>query len=216
MIPEICVIDFNPVVHEKLKQRDVYTVYGDITARDVLHHAGASHAEIIICSLPNMVLKGANNLKILRQLRELNPHAQIIVHAEVLADVPALYAAGANYVSAPRLLEAADLLHVLESAEKKPLDHKRSDQEHYWKTAAKSSPKLFDEIRLARIPALTTAIKAARAAGQVMHANWHKPKHVNRAEGHDIKLELDVRCQALIEKILRAAFPQIPAARRGR
>jgi myo-inositol-1(or 4)-monophosphatase len=58
--------------------------------------------------------------------------------------------------------------------------------------------------------ALTAAVKAARAAGQVMHANWHKPKRVNSAEAHDIKLELDVRCQALIEKILAAAFPQIP------
>ena len=58
--------------------------------------------------------------------------------------------------------------------------------------------------------ALTVAIQAARAAGQVMHDNWHKPKRVNSAEAHDIKLELDVRCQALIEKILAAAFPQIP------
>ena len=32
--------------------------------------------EIIICSLPNMVLKGADNLKILRQLRELNPDGE--------------------------------------------------------------------------------------------------------------------------------------------
>ena len=58
--------------------------------------------------------------------------------------------------------------------------------------------------------ALAAAVKAARAAGQVMHANWHKPKRVNSAEAHDIKLELDVRCQALIEKILAGAFPQIP------
>jgi len=43
-----------------------------------------------------------------------------------------------------------------------------------------------------------------------MHANWHKPKHVNAAEAHDIKLELDVRCQALIEKSLAADFPLIP------
>jgi myo-inositol-1(or 4)-monophosphatase len=58
--------------------------------------------------------------------------------------------------------------------------------------------------------ALAVAVKAARAAGKVMHANWHKPKHVNSAEAHDIKLALDVQCQALIEKILRAAFPEIP------
>ena len=43
-----------------------------------------------------------------------------------------------------------------------------------------------------------------------MRDNWHLPKRVNSAEAHDIKLELDVRCQALIEKILRAAFPEIP------
>ena len=58
--------------------------------------------------------------------------------------------------------------------------------------------------------ALKSAVTAARAAGKVMHANWHKPKRVNCAEAHDIKLELDVRCQALIEKILAAAFPGIP------
>ncbi|MEI7809925.1 MAG: inositol monophosphatase family protein, partial [Verrucomicrobiota bacterium] len=58
--------------------------------------------------------------------------------------------------------------------------------------------------------ALAVATKAALAAGKVMHANWHKPKRVNSAEAHDIKLELDVCCQALIEKILAAEFPQIP------
>jgi myo-inositol-1(or 4)-monophosphatase len=58
--------------------------------------------------------------------------------------------------------------------------------------------------------ALAAAVKAARAAGKVMRANWHRPKRVNSAEAHDIKLELDVRCQALIEKILARAFPRIP------
>lgn len=64
------------------------------------------------------------------------------------------------------------------------------------------------KIRLSE--ALAVAVKAARAAGKVMHDNWHKPKKVNHAEQHDIKLELDVRCQALIEKTLAAAFPEIP------
>jgi hypothetical protein len=75
------------------------------------------------------VLKGANNLKMLRQLRELNPTGQIIVHAELLADIPALYAAGASYVTAPRLLEAADLLQVVEAAEHNLLDQKRRQQQ---------------------------------------------------------------------------------------
>jgi Kef-type K+ transport system membrane component KefB len=129
LLAEIMVIDFNPVVHGKLKQLKIHAIYGDITARDVLLHAGAAHAEVIICSLPNMVLKGADNLKILRQLRELNPTGKIIVHAELLANIPALYATGASYVTAPRLLEAADLLQAVEAAEQNLLDQKRGEQE---------------------------------------------------------------------------------------
>jgi myo-inositol-1(or 4)-monophosphatase len=57
--------------------------------------------------------------------------------------------------------------------------------------------------------ALAVAVKAARDAGKIMRDNWHKPKRVNSAEAHDIKLELDVRCQKLIGKIFFEAFPQI-------
>lgn len=60
------------------------------------------------------------------------------------------------------------------------------------------------------IAAQKAAVKAARAAGRLMYANWHRPKRVKVSEAHDIKLELDVRCQKLIGNILRAAFPQIP------
>jgi myo-inositol-1(or 4)-monophosphatase len=58
--------------------------------------------------------------------------------------------------------------------------------------------------------ALKAAVKAARAAGKVMRDNWYLPKRVKLFDAHDIKLELDVRCQKLIEKVLRQAFPQIP------
>jgi len=56
---------------------------------------------------------------------------------------------------------------------------------------------------------LAAAVKTARAAGKIMRDNWHLPKRVNSAEAHDIKLELDVRCQKVITKILFDAFPQI-------
>jgi hypothetical protein len=39
--------------------------------------------------------------------------------------------------------------------------------------------------------ALAAAVKAARAAGKLILANWHKTKRVNLADIHDIKLELD-------------------------
>lgn len=128
LLPDILVVDFNPQVFDQLRKRGVHVVYGDISQRDVLLHAGVGEAEIIICSLPNTLLRGVTNLKLLRQLRDLNRDAQIIVHAERLADIPSLYNGGANYVSAPRLLEATDLLHVLDIAEQRFLEMKREEQ----------------------------------------------------------------------------------------
>ncbi len=121
-------VDFNPQVREQLRARDVRVVYGDISQRDTLLHAGIAKAEVIVCSLPDTVLKGASNRKLLKQLRELSPTAQIIVHAEKIADVPQLYAEGANYVSLPRLLEATDLLEALDAAQHNLLDQRRKKQ----------------------------------------------------------------------------------------
>src|SRR5213075_713005 len=55
--------------------------------------------------------------------------------------------------------------------------------------------------------ALHCAVSAAKAAGELMRANLNSTKKINEATQHDIKLELDVRCQKLIEKTLRKSFP---------
>ncbi|HEY4984778.1 MAG TPA: inositol monophosphatase family protein, partial [Verrucomicrobiae bacterium] len=57
--------------------------------------------------------------------------------------------------------------------------------------------------------ALASAVKAAQAAGAVMRRNLHSKKIINETSVHDIKLELDVRCQKLIERQLHSAFPHI-------
>jgi myo-inositol-1(or 4)-monophosphatase len=52
------------------------------------------------------------------------------------------------------------------------------------------------------------AVEAAQAAGALMRRNLRLPKKVNAETSHDIKLDLDVRSQALITRKLRLAFPQ--------
>ncbi len=54
---------------------------------------------------------------------------------------------------------------------------------------------------------LETAIKAARAAGDLLRENYRQPLRVNASEAHDIKLEIDVQTQDLITKILLEKFP---------
>lgn len=55
---------------------------------------------------------------------------------------------------------------------------------------------------------LSTAIQIAREAGALLRQNFGGPLEINHAETHDIKLQLDVECQRLIESRLRAAFPE--------
>src|SRR6266550_664598 len=52
------------------------------------------------------------------------------------------------------------------------------------------------------------AEKAARAAGELLRQNFHRPLRVNAAEAHDIKLEIDVEAQDLITTSLLQQFPQ--------
>lgn len=56
---------------------------------------------------------------------------------------------------------------------------------------------------------LAAAVDAARAAGALMRQNLNSTKKVHARAAHDIKLELDVRCQNLIQRRLHQAFPEI-------
>ena len=54
---------------------------------------------------------------------------------------------------------------------------------------------------------LDTAVSAARAAGELLRNNFGKELDVSAFEAHDIKLDLDVRSQDLITRMLLERFP---------
>lgn len=56
--------------------------------------------------------------------------------------------------------------------------------------------------------ALRRAVTAAQGAGALMQRNLRSVKKVHETHAHDIKLELDVRCQKLIAKELSEEFPE--------
>lgn len=58
--------------------------------------------------------------------------------------------------------------------------------------------------------ALKAASEAARAAGDLMRRNLRRTKKINESSHHDLKLDLDVRCQRLITRRLVSAFPEVP------
>ncbi len=127
ILEQITVIDFNPVVFRTLSDRGMHVVYGDISNVDTLLHAGVGKSELIILSIPNSLLKGADNEKLVRHVRSLNPTARIVATAELLSDVDDLYEAGADYVTVTRLSDAHHLFKVIEAAQAGLLEDKRAE-----------------------------------------------------------------------------------------
>jgi myo-inositol-1(or 4)-monophosphatase len=64
----------------------------------------------------------------------------------------------------------------------------------------------FDSASFMNSP-LEAAKSAALAAGELLRANFGTPLDVNAFEAHDIKLDLDVRSQELITRLLLETFP---------
>ncbi|MHC2464311.1 cation:proton antiporter domain-containing protein [Bradyrhizobium embrapense] len=127
LLEQISVIDFNPLVFRTLTDRGMHVIYGDISNVDTLVHAGIGKAEIIILSVPDFLLVGADNEKLVRHVRALNPTAKVVATADLLSGVDDLYAAGADYVTVTRLSDAGELYSVIEAADAGLLDDKRAE-----------------------------------------------------------------------------------------
>jgi len=129
LLDQISVVDFNPNVFRTLTARGIHVIYGDISNIDTLLHAGVGNAEIIILSVPDSLLKGANNEKLVRHVRSMNPNAKIISTADLLADVKDIYAAGADYVTVTRITDAEELYKVIDAADQGLLEEKRAEMD---------------------------------------------------------------------------------------
>jgi Kef-type K+ transport system membrane component KefB len=110
---KIVVVDFNQTVHSKLKSLGIPAVYGDIAHIDTLHHIGLHHTKVAISTIPDTILVGTNNKKLIKVIEGIAPHAKIIVTAENPESALQMYEAGADYVFLPRQLASAHLMPIV-------------------------------------------------------------------------------------------------------
>jgi hypothetical protein len=128
LLDRLLVIDFNPQVHEELKRRGIACVYGDISHMDTLRHADIQDAALVVSTIPDAVLRGTDNLRLLRKSRSLCPRAKVIVTASRSASALELYEAGADYVFMPRLQSAAQIASILATGLERGFDGLRAEQ----------------------------------------------------------------------------------------
>ena len=112
-IQKIQVIDFNPTVMRELGRKGIKVVYGDIAHADTLRHAGVEHAELVVSSITDDVLRGTSNLRLLRSVKSLAPNARVVLTTEHIPQALKFYEAGADFVFIPRLYSSAACARIL-------------------------------------------------------------------------------------------------------
>jgi Kef-type K+ transport system membrane component KefB len=101
VLKDVLVVDFNPVVLKELQGRGVASAYGDLSNTDTLRHAGLESARVVVSTVPDSLLKGTTNLRILSAVRTVAPEAKTIVTAETRPAEKEMYAVGAEGVLVP-------------------------------------------------------------------------------------------------------------------
>jgi Kef-type K+ transport system membrane component KefB len=123
---KIVVVDFNPEVYSTLQAMGVKVIYGDIANLDTLRHAGIHEAGLVISTIPDSILVGTDNLKLIRHIKNVSPRAKIIVTAESVQRALEMYNEGADYVFMPRIIKAKHLILMIDeilSADPSHLKH---------------------------------------------------------------------------------------------
>ena len=113
---DIAVVDFNPQVKGELDRRGIFSIYGDVSHADVLHHANVHTAQVMLSTIPDSILKGTTNARLLRQLLAMGPEDNVVVTAEDFQAARELYREGAAFVFIPRLMSVRDLAVVVLAA----------------------------------------------------------------------------------------------------
>jgi len=128
ILDDILVIDFNPVVYSELQRRGIECIYGDVAHMETLHHAKIHHAELVVSTIQDHILKGTDNERLLKKIRQLCPHAKAIVTADSTQKALELYNRGADFVFIPRIHSSSQVAQIIESGFRGGLDNVRDEQ----------------------------------------------------------------------------------------
>ncbi|MBN1822722.1 MAG: cation:proton antiporter [Endomicrobiales bacterium] len=115
LLNQILVIDFNLESLRELKKLGIEGVFGDISSVDTLEHAHIREAEVILSTIPDILLKGTTNAELVKTCRLLAPDAFIIATADFQDHADRMKEEGADEVLVPYCMTGEALADMLRS-----------------------------------------------------------------------------------------------------
>ena len=98
LMKKLLVVDYNTELLKDLKKRGVAVAFGDLASADTLHHLNLDRTRLIVSTIPDMLLKGTDNLKLAKTCTALAPDAHFVALADHAKHEQRLLEAGAGSV----------------------------------------------------------------------------------------------------------------------
>jgi Kef-type K+ transport system membrane component KefB len=134
LVRETLVVDFNVALHTGIRETGATVKYGDLANPETLHHLGLNRCQVIVCTIPDDLLRGIDNRSLVHVVREMAPQAAIISNAIAIDEIHKVYEAGADYVYLNRFEAAWTLQRAILAGIEKQIDVFRNDRQsrnHY-------------------------------------------------------------------------------------
>ncbi|MCR9215362.1 MAG: cation:proton antiporter [Proteobacteria bacterium] len=129
LVSRILVIDFNVQLHAAIRKMGASVRYGDLSNDETLQHAGIDKAKVIVATIPDDILRGTSNKKLVQTVRNMNPEAVVIANSEEPSTAKDVYASGADYVYMGRINTARALEEIITRTMEGSLSDYRREQE---------------------------------------------------------------------------------------
>jgi Kef-type K+ transport system membrane component KefB len=108
---KVTVVDFDPDIINKIKKKDIVSLFGDIVDQDIQEKIQLEHARLVISTVPDL----EDNLMLLSEIKKKNKKTDIIAIAQDEEDTEILYEAGADYVVVPHMSGGMHIAQLVKS-----------------------------------------------------------------------------------------------------
>ncbi len=120
------VVDYNPETALELSKRKIAFKYGDVDDEEFLNELNLSKTKMVVSTVPDV----ESNILLMKNVRDFNPNAIIILRAHTINDALELYEKGANYVLTPHFLGGEYLAKMIEDSKTDFKGYKKQKRAH--------------------------------------------------------------------------------------
>jgi Kef-type K+ transport system membrane component KefB/voltage-gated potassium channel Kch len=106
---DVVLVDFDPNILKKLKNKKVHWLFGDIADLDIQERAKLDQAKMVISTIPD----AEDNILLLKELKHENRRAKVVMMALDSHDAKLLYKEGADYVILPHLAGGRQIAEII-------------------------------------------------------------------------------------------------------